>query len=59
MSTDVWICECVCVAGNSYGCYIWIVNYLTDCNTFCFFKVCILLFYFGIVCVRRCVCVSV
>ena len=53
------VCECVCVAGNSYGCYIWIVNYLTDCNTFCFLKVCILLFYFGIVCVRRCVCVSV
>ena len=23
----------VCVAVNSYGCYIWIVNDLTDCNT--------------------------
>ena len=36
MSKDVCICECVCVcvAVNSYGCYIWIVNNLTDCNTF-------------------------
>ena len=24
---------CVCVAVNNYGCYIWIVNDLTDWNT--------------------------
>ena len=32
MSKDVSVR--VCVAINSYGCYIWIVNDLTDCNTF-------------------------
>ena len=27
-------CTCVCVAVNIDGCYIWIVNDLTDWNTF-------------------------
>ncbi len=55
MCVHVMAGVCVCLAVNSPGCYIWIVNDLTDCNTWvCFFK-----FYFGIVCVRRCVCVAV
>ncbi len=28
---------CVCVAVNSYGCYIWIVNDLIHCNPFILF----------------------
>ena len=28
------MCVCVFVAVNIYGCYIWIVNDLTDWNTF-------------------------
>ena len=53
-------CACVCVAVNIDGCYIWIVNDLTDWNTF-FFKVHFLLFYIGIVFVSRgvCLCVAV
>ena len=38
MTKDVCTCDgrcvsvCVCLAVNSHGCYIWIVNDLTDCN---------------------------
>ena len=56
---------CVCVAVNSYGSYIWIVNDITDSNI-CINtsfkkkkKVCFLLSDFRIVCVRRCVCLCV
>ena len=32
------MCVCVCVAVNSHGCYIWIVNDITDSDT-CLFSV--------------------
>ena len=51
-------CVCLCVAVNSPACHIWIVNDITDCNTILFsVSGFCLLFYFGIVCVRCCVCV--
>ena len=56
MSKYMWVC--VYIAVNSYSYYIWIVNDLSDCNTFLFFLVCFLLFYFWIVCVMNSVCVS-
>ena len=55
---------CVCVAVNSHASYIWIVNDMTDSNT-CLFSAAVfhflfsLLFCFGIICIRRCLCLSV
>ena len=37
MCVHVMAGVCVCLAVNSPGCYIWIVNDLTDCNTWVFF----------------------
>ena len=56
------VCRCVSVcvsAVNSPACYIWIVNDITDASTclFQFFFLFFLLFCFGIVCVKWCVCV--
>ena len=48
---------CVCLAVNSPACYIWIVNDIKDSNICFLFQVFFLLFCFGIVCVRWCVCV--
>ena len=44
--------ENIGIVANSLACLIWIVNDITDCKT-------CLCFYFSIVCVMWCVCVSV
>ncbi len=45
MSKDVCICQCVCVAVNSYGCYIWILDDVIDCNTFFLLQILFVSFY--------------
>ena len=58
----MFVSVCVCVAVNSHACCIWIVNDITDCNSCLFFFSFFfspLLLHFGMVCVRRFVCVCV
>ena len=52
---------CVCVAVNGHACYIWIGNDITNFILVCFLYhfLSLLLFRFGLVCVNRCVCLSV
>ena len=49
----------VLIAVNSHGCYIWIVNDITDSNICFLLQFFCFVFYFGIVCVRWCVCMFV
>ena len=54
----VWVCVCVYVTVNSYACYRWIVNDITDCNS-CLFSVSVCVILWSCMCkvVFVCLCV--
>ena len=52
------MCVCVYIAVNSYSCYIWIVNDLSDCNT-SFFSLFPFILFWNSMCHEYSVCVCV